>query len=120
MAEINYDKCKTKDYLLIGRTDAWKEENKQNAINEIINQSKNNYLGMLKRIRNYIIGYKIGQLEKLLSKCEDLVCFDFDKCVFEEITSDKIATTSFKDGFITFEREAKEEARKLLMETRKC
>ena len=83
MTELNYRKCSIDKYLLLGRTDAWRDDaNREIVINEIISLSKNNYLGMLNRLRNYILGYKIGKLEVLLSKCEDLVCFDFNECEF--------------------------------------
>lgn len=116
----NYNKCKTRDYLLLGRADAWKKEVKKETINEIINAGANNYLGLLQRIRNYIIGYKIGKLEILLSKCEDIISFDFVLQEFTKLTENGIETTSFKKGYVTFQKEAKEEAKKLLKERELC
>lgn len=109
-----HNKYNTEDYLLLGRIDAWKEDIvKEKIINEI-KISKYDFKEKLERIKNYLIGYKIGKLEILLSKCEDLVCFNFYMKEFSKLTETEIINTPFKKGYETFQKEAKKEARKLL------
>ena len=115
MNETNYNKLKTKDYLLIGRRDAWTKDNdllnRVNQIIELIDCDTNN---MFEKIRNYILGYKIGKLEMLLSKFEDIICFDFRTQEFYYLNGRIITATSFKSGYNNFENEANEQAKKIL------
>ena len=83
MHNRTYTKYRIKDYILIGKTDAWRQNiTKEDIITEIITTTCYSYKTKLKIIKNYILGYKIGQLEILLSKCEEITCFNIRKCRF--------------------------------------
>lgn len=107
-------KCSVEDYLLLGRIDAWKKGIKNDIVNEIL-LTEYSYDDKLERLKNYFLGYKIGKLEILLSKCEDIVCFDFSKMEFTKLTEDEIIKTDFRNGYETFERESLEYAKRILI-----
>ncbi len=117
-----YNSYCTKDYLMLGRCDAWNESiNKDYIVDRIIKISLNNKdtKETFKKIRNYILGYKIGKLEMLFSKCEEgNVSFSFALKGFIKTNKDVVKTVSFEKGYNTFKEEAIEEAATKLLKVR--
>lgn len=99
------------EFILIGRADALTDSKKQSS--QIIDEL--NLLFNLEattlRLKNYLLGYRLGTLEKLLRESGEYVRFDLNSKAFirpEEVRVD------FNLGYNSFEINAEKEAKREL------
>lgn len=77
MQEYEYLNAKDDDFILIGNTDAFSGVEKQtDAIIRILGEYYGK-LQMLKILRNYLMGYEIGLIEKRANKIGMVGIFDY-------------------------------------------
>ena len=112
MQEYEYLNAKECDFVLLGNEDAFKGTEKQTEV--IINILKEYYenLYILKAVRNYLLGYEIGLIEKQAIKIGMVGIFDYETGTLKIEGED--FSIPYDMEYKTIKKKSMEEAKKLL------